>query len=210
MRVLVSGGAGFIGSHLCDSLIADGQDVVCVDNFITGRRKNIEHLLDNPSFTLVEHDIVNELDDSIRVDRVFHLASPASPVGYMRYPIETHLVNSVGTHNNRSSRAAAVAQGGRPAPALRLQTSGQRAQLGARGDVAAEQDHPGDLAAAHLARERVGDRRAGQRDDDPLTDRLRKRQPGCSAAPSRRAPPAAANTATASSDASMRGGARAG
>ena len=99
MRVLVSGGAGFIGSHLCDSLIADGQDVVCVDNFITGRRKNIEHLLDNPSFTLVEHDIVNELDDSIRVDRVFHLASPASPVGYMRYPIETHLVNSVGTHN---------------------------------------------------------------------------------------------------------------
>jgi dTDP-glucose 4,6-dehydratase/UDP-glucuronate decarboxylase len=99
LRVLVSGGAGFIGSHLCDSLIEDGQDVVCVDNFITGRRKNIDHLLDHPAFELVEHDIVNDLDESIRVDRVYHLASPASPVGYMRYPIETHLVNSVGTHN---------------------------------------------------------------------------------------------------------------
>lgn len=99
LRVLVSGGAGFIGSHLCDSLIADGHEVVCVDNFITGRRKNIEHLLDHPAFQLIEHDIVDPLDESIQVDRVFHLASPASPVGYMRYPIETHLVNSVGTHN---------------------------------------------------------------------------------------------------------------
>jgi UDP-glucuronate decarboxylase len=99
LRVLVSGGAGFIGSHLCDSLIADGHDVICVDNFITGRSKNVEHLRENPAFTLIEHDIVNELDPGLRVDRVFHLASPASPVGYMRHPIETHLVNSVGTHN---------------------------------------------------------------------------------------------------------------
>lgn len=99
MRVLVSGGAGFIGSHLCDSLIADGHDVVCVDNYITGRRKNIEHLIDNPSFTLIEHDIVQEFSDEIEVDRIFHLASPASPVGYMRNPIETHLANSIGTHN---------------------------------------------------------------------------------------------------------------
>lgn len=99
MRVLVSGGAGFIGSHLCDSLIADGHEVVCVDNFITGRRRNIDHLLDNPAFTLIEHDIVNDLNDSINVDRLYHLASPASPVGYMLHPIETHLVNSVGTHN---------------------------------------------------------------------------------------------------------------
>lgn len=97
--MLVSGGAGFIGSHLCDSLIADGYQVVCVDNFITGRRKNIAHLLDHPDFTLVEHDIVEPLDELIGAERVFHLASPASPVGYMRYPIETHLVNSVGTHN---------------------------------------------------------------------------------------------------------------
>jgi UDP-glucuronate decarboxylase len=99
LRVLVSGGAGFIGSHLCDSLIADGHDVICVDNFITGRSKNVEHLRENPAFTLIEHDIVSELDPGLRVDRVFHLASPASPVGYMRHPIETHLVNSVGTHN---------------------------------------------------------------------------------------------------------------
>lgn len=99
MRVLVSGGAGFIGSHLCDSLLADGHQVVCVDNFITGRHKNIDHLVSNPDFHLIEHDIVNALDDDIVVDRVFHLASPASPVGYMRHPIETHLVNSVGTHN---------------------------------------------------------------------------------------------------------------
>jgi dTDP-glucose 4,6-dehydratase/UDP-glucuronate decarboxylase len=99
LHVLVSGGAGFIGSHLCDSLIADGHQVVCVDNFITGRRKNIEHLLGNPAFQLIEHNIVNELDESVTADRVFHLASPASPVGYMRYPIETHLVNSIGTHN---------------------------------------------------------------------------------------------------------------
>jgi UDP-glucuronate decarboxylase len=99
LRVLVSGGAGFIGSHLCDSLIADDFHVVCVDNFITGRQRNIQHLLDHPAFELVEHDIVNPLDTSIDVDRVFHLASPASPVGYMRHPIETHLVNSVGTHN---------------------------------------------------------------------------------------------------------------
>lgn len=99
LRVLVSGGAGFIGSHLCDSLIADGHEVVCVDNFITGRQRNIEHLLENPAFELIEHDIVNELNLSSAVERVYHLASPASPVGYMRHPIETHLVNSVGTHN---------------------------------------------------------------------------------------------------------------
>jgi len=99
LRVLVSGGAGFIGSHLCDSLIADGHHVLCVDNFITGRQRNIEHLLGNPAFELLEHDIVDDLDPSIVADRVYHLASPASPVGYMRHPIETHLVNSVGTHN---------------------------------------------------------------------------------------------------------------
>jgi dTDP-glucose 4,6-dehydratase/UDP-glucuronate decarboxylase len=80
-------------------LIADGYQVICVDNFITGRRKNIEHLLGNPSFELIEHDIVHVLDESVTADRVFHLASPASPVGYMRHPIETHLVNSIGTHN---------------------------------------------------------------------------------------------------------------
>ena len=97
MRVLVTGGAGFIGSHLCDSLIADGHSVVAVDNFITGRRLNIEHLLSHPAFTLFEHDVIEPID--IQAEQIFHLASPASPEGYMRHPIETHLVNSIGTLN---------------------------------------------------------------------------------------------------------------
>ncbi len=97
MRVLVAGGAGFIGSHLCDSLIADGHKVIAVDNLITGRRENIEHLFNNDRFEFLNHDVTVPLE--IEVDRIFHLASPASPEGYMRNPIETHLVNSVGTLN---------------------------------------------------------------------------------------------------------------
>ncbi len=97
MRVLVAGGAGFIGSHLCDSLIADGHHVIAVDNLITGRTDNIEHLLDHERFEWLEHDVIEPID--VDVDRIFHLASPASPEGYMRHPIETHMVNSVGTLN---------------------------------------------------------------------------------------------------------------
>lgn len=97
MRVLVAGGAGFIGSHLCDSLLADGHEVVAVDNFITGRPVNVAHLVDNPNFTLVQNDIVDSIE--LTVDQIYHLASPASPVGYMRHPFETHLTNSTGTHN---------------------------------------------------------------------------------------------------------------
>ncbi|MGA7672538.1 MAG: UDP-glucuronic acid decarboxylase family protein [Nitrolancea sp.] len=97
MRVLVAGGAGFIGSHLCDSLIEDGHTVTAVDNLITGRRENIAQLLKHPNFTFVQHDIIEPFD--LDTDRIFHLASPASPEGYMRHPIETHLVNSVGTLN---------------------------------------------------------------------------------------------------------------
>ena len=98
MNVVVTGGAGLVGSHLCDSLIADGHSVFAIDNFITGRRINIGHLSGNPSFRLIEADII---DDPIEIpggiDQIYHLASPASPVGYMSNPIETHLVNSVGT-----------------------------------------------------------------------------------------------------------------
>lgn len=97
MRILVAGGAGFIGSHLCDALIEAGHSVVAVDNLITGRKVNIDHLMDHPSFTLIEHDITQPID--IECDQIFHLASPASPEGYMTYPIETHMVNSVGTLN---------------------------------------------------------------------------------------------------------------
>lgn len=98
MRILVTGGAGFIGSHLCDALIADGHHVTVFDNLITGRLSNIQHLLSHPQFEFIEQDVIQpfELD---HVDRVFHLASPASPEGYMANPIDTHLVNSVGTLN---------------------------------------------------------------------------------------------------------------
>ncbi len=98
LRVLLAGGAGFIGSHLCDSLLADGHHVTAIDNFITGRRKNVAHLAGHPRFTLIERDIVDGIEDlDLPVDWLFHLASPASPVGYMRHPFETGLTNTTGT-----------------------------------------------------------------------------------------------------------------
>jgi nucleoside-diphosphate-sugar epimerase len=99
LRILVAGGAGFIGSHLCDRLLADGHDVVAVDNFVTGRYTNIEHLEFNDHFSYHDFDITDPIDFIDHVDQIYHLASPASPEGYMRHPIETHLVNSVGTLN---------------------------------------------------------------------------------------------------------------
>jgi nucleoside-diphosphate-sugar epimerase len=97
VKILVAGGAGFIGSHLCEALLARGDEVIAVDNFLTGRRVNLAPLEANPSFRLVEHDIVQPID--LAVEQIYHLASPASPVGYSAHPIETHLVNSVGTYN---------------------------------------------------------------------------------------------------------------
>jgi UDP-glucuronate decarboxylase len=97
MIVLVAGGAGFIGSHLCERLLSDGDEVICVDNLVTGRRVNLELLLDWPTFTFIEHDIIEELPPLPKIDRVFHLASPASPPSYQIYPIETLRVNSEGT-----------------------------------------------------------------------------------------------------------------
>jgi dTDP-glucose 4,6-dehydratase/UDP-glucuronate decarboxylase len=96
MRFLVAGGAGFIGSHLCERLLQDG-DVFCVDNLITGRSANIKHMLDRPGFTFVQHDAIYALPPLSPIDRVFHLASPASPPGYCLHPIETLRVNSEGT-----------------------------------------------------------------------------------------------------------------
>ena len=96
-KVLVTGGAGFIGSHLCDRLIKDGYSVVCVDNLITGSEQNISHLLSNENFKFHKLDIVWEWLDFGRIDYIFHLASPASPVDYQKYPEETATVNSMGT-----------------------------------------------------------------------------------------------------------------
>ena len=97
MTSLVAGGAGFIGSHLCQRLLTEGDDVICIDNLVTGRRRNIETLLERPGFTFVERDILEELPPLPRLDRVFHLASPASPPAYQRYPVETLQANSEGT-----------------------------------------------------------------------------------------------------------------
>ncbi len=97
MTSLVAGGAGFIGSHLCKRLLAEGVDVICIDNLVTGHRRNIETLLERPGFTFVEQDILEELPPLPRLDRVFHLASPASPLAYRRYPVETLQANSEGT-----------------------------------------------------------------------------------------------------------------
>lgn len=96
MNVLVAGGAGFIGSHLCARLLDEGHSVLCVDNLITGSPRNIEALLDKPRFTFLLHDVVEPL--AFEADAVFHLASPASPVGYMEHPFQTILVNSMGTY----------------------------------------------------------------------------------------------------------------
>ncbi|MCX5397196.1 NAD-dependent epimerase/dehydratase family protein [Streptomyces sp. NBC_00102] len=96
---VVTGGAGFIGSHLCDALIRAESAVICVDNFLTGSRDNVAHLLASPHFDLIEQDVNDKLAVAGEVDVVFHLASPASPVDYLRHPIETLSVGSVGTLN---------------------------------------------------------------------------------------------------------------
>ena len=100
-RVVVTGGAGFIGSHLCDKLIALGNDVICVDNFLTGHHLNIKHFLENehPNFTLIKHNVSEHIHVEGNVDAVFHLASPASPNDYLKFPIQTLKVGSLGTHN---------------------------------------------------------------------------------------------------------------
>lgn len=95
MRVLVTGGAGFIGSHLCDALVQQGHEVLCLDNFFTGRRANIAHLRTNPNFELVRHDIVEPI--LLEVDVAYHLACPASPVAYQFNPVKTVQTSVLGT-----------------------------------------------------------------------------------------------------------------
>ncbi|MDQ6602273.1 MAG: GDP-mannose 4,6-dehydratase, partial [Chloroflexota bacterium] len=99
VRILVAGGAGFIGSHLTDALLARGDEVIVWDNLITGTMANLAHLGEAPGFTFVRHDIVQPLPDPGPIERIYHLASPASPEGYRGHPIETHLTNSLGTYH---------------------------------------------------------------------------------------------------------------
>jgi nucleoside-diphosphate-sugar epimerase len=99
MRVVVTGGAGFLGSHLCDAILARGDSAVCVDNLATGRPDNVAHLMGRPGFTFVEADVSLALDVPGPVDAVAHLASPASPPEYLRLPLETLAAGSRGTEN---------------------------------------------------------------------------------------------------------------
>jgi UDP-glucuronate decarboxylase len=96
-RVLVTGGAGFLGSHLCDRLIKDKQDVLCVDNFFTGSKKNIEHLFNNPYFELMRHDVTFPL--YVEIDQIYNLACPASPIHYQFDPVQTSKTSVIGAIN---------------------------------------------------------------------------------------------------------------
>ncbi|MEW6410119.1 MAG: UDP-glucuronic acid decarboxylase family protein [Nitrospirota bacterium] len=96
---LVTGGAGFIGSHLCERLLKDGYRVICVDNFLTGRKENLSMLFKNKNFIFLYHDVIQPIELKEEINYIFHFASPASPVFYQWYPLETALVNSTGTKN---------------------------------------------------------------------------------------------------------------
>jgi dTDP-glucose 4,6-dehydratase len=98
-RILITGAAGFLGSHLCDRFIKEGFEVIGMDNFITGDKKNIEHLSNNPKFSFVEHDVTKFVDVKGTLDYILHFASPASPIDYLKIPIQTLKVSSLGTHN---------------------------------------------------------------------------------------------------------------
>ncbi len=98
MRVLITGGAGFLGSHLCDRLLAEGHKVIAMDNLITGDIKNIVHLAGNENFRFIKHDVTEYIYIDGELDAILHFASPASPVDYLQYPIQTLKVGSLGTH----------------------------------------------------------------------------------------------------------------
>ena len=97
-RTLITGGAGFLGSHLCDRLLAEGHAVICMDNFITGSPDNVASLIGNQHFHLIEHDVTNYIYVDGPLDYVLHFASPASPIDYLQYPIQTLKVGALGTH----------------------------------------------------------------------------------------------------------------
>ena len=110
LRVLITGGAGFLGSHLCDRFLAEGHQVVAIDNLITGNTDNIAHLAGNPDFHFIRQDVTNYIYISGDVDAILHFASPASPIDYLKFPIQTLKVGALGTHN---ALGVALAKGAR-------------------------------------------------------------------------------------------------
>lgn len=98
-RAVITGGAGFLGSHLCERFLAEGWSVLCVDNLLTGNKDNIVHLLDVEGFEFMEHDVTKFIEVDGEVDAILHFASPASPIDYLELPIQTLKVGSLGTHN---------------------------------------------------------------------------------------------------------------
>jgi len=99
LRVLITGGAGFLGSHLCDRFLAEGNSVIAMDNLITGNTRNIAHLAGNRNFSFIHHDVTNYIYIKDPLDAVLHFASPASPIDYLKLPIQTLKVGALGTHN---------------------------------------------------------------------------------------------------------------
>jgi dTDP-glucose 4,6-dehydratase len=98
MRVLITGGAGFLGSHLCDRFLSEGHEVIAMDNLITGTTNNIAHLANNPHFEFIKHDVTNYIYIAGKLDAILHFASPASPIDYLELPIQTLKVGALGTH----------------------------------------------------------------------------------------------------------------
>ena len=98
-RVVITGGAGFLGSHLCERFLAEGWGVLCVDNLLTGNKDNVAHLLSDERFEFMEHDVTQYMEVDGSVDAILHFASPASPIDYLELPIQTLKVGALGTHN---------------------------------------------------------------------------------------------------------------
>lgn len=137
MRVLITGAAGFIGSHLCDRFLAEGHQVIGMDNLITGNVRNIAHLAGNTHFLFIKQDVTNYIYLSGKVDAVLHFASPASPIDYLKYPIQTLKVGALGTHN---ALGLALAKGARFLLASTSEVYGDPLQHPQREDYAGNVD----------------------------------------------------------------------